>query len=307
MSYPLIDPKAGTVIDALLTLLMRGAARIIALRINSCFTIRKNREREGALRNFILENMPEKKEEIDRLVRQSRHWYRKLYTWSFAVTMAVVLQRPNSLRRLTADVDVEGLDILERYIKDGVMGVSYHVGPMTLAPVTMGLLGYNTTFLVRPDVIQSDSSLSIEKINSYLHSFCTGAGVGLIRVIDSFKPFSIIQMTKRIRKGELLFVYPDADRSASAECIPIPFFKTPLVGHMGLAKLYRVTGARFLPFDIGWKDDGRPYLHIKEPLPLSPDMEDEEIVRTIYSGLEERLRNNLTQWVQVGSYYDLVY
>jgi lauroyl/myristoyl acyltransferase len=197
------------------------------------------------------------------------------------------------------------LENLERYREEGIVGIGYHIGPISAVPVMMAILGYDTTFLLRPDTIKKDLGLTIDQINERLEKFCKTNGLGKITGLDSLSTFAVVQMKKRLRKGQILFIYPDTVHSSEADCVAVPFFNSKIAGHLGIAKIYRMTNAKLVPIEFGWHEDGREYFHVKEPLDIHQDLSDEQITCEVYRGMVTRLKVDLAQWLRV-RFFDLL-
>ena len=275
------------------------AGWVVARKNGPLFSGVRNKARREAIRRFVNENCPDQISKIDEITKKNDEYQDRFFSFSLAASLAVFFNRPNTLRRLAEDIDVQGLEILDKYRDEGVIAFGYHIGPISVVPVMMTLLGYDTTFLLRPDTIKRDLGLTIEQINARLKVFGRNDEIGEISGIDSFSSFSIVQMKKRLRKGQILFIYPDTVHTSSADCVAVPIFNSEIAGHLGVAKLYRMTSAKIVPIDFGWHDDGRQYFHVKPPLEIHDDLSDEQIVRRVYQGMETRLRVDLAQWLRV--------
>jgi lauroyl/myristoyl acyltransferase len=266
------------------------------------------RSREKAIRHFLDESRLPLQKPITDLVRQSLLCYRMFKRLNMFLLLAgVYIKDIDIFFKTLGNVQISGLEILERNKKKSVIGLSYHIGPFPMIPVILALKGYNSNVLLRSDSLQEQTKLSLETINESMDYLSRTYNVGRVRFIDSLATLSLVLVRKCMKDGEILMVHPDTAKESSVSSIPVGFFNTLISGHIGVAKLCRFTRATVIPLAIRWNEHNNINLQISEPLDINPDGTDEEIVSAFYSSFEKNVAANPEQWIQVESYEKLKY
>ena len=267
------------------------------------FNFVHSRTREKALRHFVEECKLPLKMPVTELARQSLQYYRLFKRLNMFLLLAgVYIKDIGIFYKTLGDVQISGLEILEKNKNKSVIGLSYHMGPFPMIPVILALKGYNSNVLLRSDTLQEQSKISLEKINESMEFLAQTFNVGKVQFIDTLETLSLLLVRKCMKDGEILMIHPDTAKESSVSTIPVNFFNTRIAGHIGVAKICRFTRATVIPFAIRWDGPDKIRLHIDEPLVIDPDGTDEEIISAFYSLFEKSVVANPEQWIQVESY-----
>ena len=266
------------------------------------------RTRDKAVRHFVEESKLPLKMPVTELVRQSLLYYRLFKRLNMFLLLAgVYIKDIGIFYKTLGDVQISGLEILEKNKNKSVIGLSYHMGPFPMIPVILALKGFNSNVLLRSDTLQEQSKISLEKINETMAFLAQNFNVGKVQFIDTLETLALVMVRKCMKDGEILMIHPDTAKESSVSSIPVNFFNTRIAGHIGVAKICRFTKATVIPFAIRWDGPDNIRLHIDEPLELNHDGTDEEIVNAFYGLFEENVTVHPEQWIQVESYEQLKY
>lgn len=272
------------------------------------FNLKHSGNREKAILHFIKESKLPLKLPVAELVCQSLFYYRMFKRLNMFLLLAgVYIKDIDIFYKTLGRAHISGLDILEKNRDKSVVGLSYHMGPFPMIPVILALKGFNSSVLLRSDTLQEQTKMSIEKINESMDFLARTYNVGRVQFIDSLATMSLVMVRKCMKDGEILMIHPDTAKESSVSSMPVSFFNTKIAGHLGVAKLCRFTRATVIPFSIQWNAENNIQLSIDEPLQVSPEGTDEEIIRAIYGPFEKKVAAKLEQWIQVESYEKFKY
>ncbi len=266
---------------------------------------KKKRVREKAILDFISENELSDQYDTKTLLDKNNSYYRNFQSLNICLLLTAVFKDTLLAQSILDCLNPVGLDIIDRYAGKGVIGVSFHIGPFTIIPMMLMLMGYRVTVLVSSDAVGNESGMNLGRINKMMDNYSKNHDCGEITFIDALSILSLVQIKKAINRGEILIIYPDVVRELSANPIPVKFFNTEISGHLGLAKVFRLTGADVLPMSIRWQDDKSMNLDIREPYEINPDDSDAEITEKIYGSFEKQVRIHPEQWIRVINYHKL--
>jgi lauroyl/myristoyl acyltransferase len=267
------------------------------------FNFVHSRTREKALRHFVEESKLPLKMSVTELARQSLQYYRLFKRLNMFLLLAgVYIKDIGIFYKTLGDVQISGLEILEKNKNKSVIGLSYHMGPFPMIPVILALKGFNSNVLLRSDTLQEQSKISLGKINETMAFLAQNFNVGKVQFIDTLETLALVMVRKCMKDGEILMIHPDTAKESSVSSIPVNFFNTRIAGHIGVAKICRFTKATVIPFAIRWDGPDNIRLHIDEPLAIDPDDTDEEIINSFYGSFEKNVAANPEQWIQVESY-----
>ena len=116
------------------------------------FNFVHSRTREKALRHFVEESKLPLKMSVTELARQSLQYYRLFKRLNMFLLLAgVYIKDIGIFYKTLGDVQISGLEILEKNKNKSVIGLSYHMGPFPMIPVVLALKGYNSNVLLRSD------------------------------------------------------------------------------------------------------------------------------------------------------------
>ncbi len=272
------------------------------------FNFVHSRTREKALRHFVEESKLPLKMSVTELARQSLQYYRLFKRLNMFLLLAgVYIKDIGIFHKTLGDVQISGLEILEKNKNKSVIGLSYHIGPFPMIPVILALKGFNSNVLLRSDTLQEQSKISLEQINESMAFLAQTFNVGKVQFIDTLETLALVMVRKCMKDGEILMIHPDTAKESSVSSIPVNFFNTRIAGHIGVAKICRFTKATVIPFTISWDDRNNLHLNIEDPLPINHDGTDEEIINAFYGSFEKNVAAHLEQWIQVESYEKLKY
>jgi lauroyl/myristoyl acyltransferase len=272
------------------------------------FNFVHSRTREKAVRHFVEESKLPLKMSVTELARQSLQYYRLFKRLNMFLLLAgVYIKDIGIFYKTLGDVQISGLEILEKNKNKSVIGLSYHMGPFPMIPVILALKGFNSNVLLRSDTLQEQSKISLEKINETMAFLAQNFNVGKVQFIDTLETLALVMVRKCMKDGEILMIHPDTAKESSVSSIPVNFFNTRIAGHIGVAKICRFTRATVIPFAIRWDGPDKIRLHIDEPLVIDPDGTDEEIISAFYEPFEKNVTANPEQWIQVESYEKFKY
>ena len=267
------------------------------------FNFSHSRTRKKAIQHFVAESRLPLEKSTPELVRESLQYYRMFKRLNMFLLLAgVYVKEIDIFFKTLGNVEISGLDILEKNKGKSIIGLSYHIGPFPMIPVILALNGYDSNVLVRSDTLQKQAKMSLETINETMAFLARTFNVGKVQFIDSLSTFSLIMVRKCLKDGEILMLHPDTAKESSVSSIPVDFFTTQIAGHIGIAKLCRFTRPTVMPFSIRWDAGNAINLHIDEPLDINPDGTDAEIIGEFYGPFEKAVAASPEQWIQIESY-----
>ncbi len=284
-------------------ILFVSKAKSIIDRIYEAFS--NNPKRAQIIQQFISENNFEYKEEIQALTKKSKKFNRVVKSFNNSAVLAVLLKNKKIFDRIMSKVDLSSLDKIEQYRETGCVVVSYHIGIYTLLPLILSYHGYNVNQLYRSTDAVKETKLSTEKLNQIVKDFSKKySSFGELKLIDSFSIMSLLKIQKAVRKKEVIVIFVDTVKDSSSESLPISFFKQKIAGHAGIAQLFKITKAPFIPMNMSW-ENGKSTLTIHDELDLNIEEADQDTLNKIYKLFPELVKKHPEQWVQVESYPEL--
>ncbi len=253
----------------------------------------------SAFRYFFEETGLEQKFSPPIAAKAGRYFARCYRDLNFHILSSCLLADEIGAWEKVSTIKFNGLDKLKNNNGKGLVVFSYHTGPYTIIPYVLMVMGFKVNILVRSDQVEPETGMSIDEINARINEVCNICGFGQMKVIDSQKIMSLIQIKKALKRGELILLFPDTARDSSVSSIPVPFFNRYIYGHAGLAKLFKLSKANFYPILSSWKENGRIQLDVHDSLNIKPNDREEDIIKSIYSLFEDAIIRNPAQWTRV--------
>jgi KDO2-lipid IV(A) lauroyltransferase len=202
--------------------------------------------------------------------------------------LAEVLSLPKIKNRLGRLIDLEGLEKIDRVLKEGkgAVVISGHFGNWELLPMYFASKGYPSNVIARP--------VYYEKYNEWIQYLRNNMGVNVILRTDSPK-----KMLELLKRNELVGILPDQDID-SIDGIYIDFLGRKAYTPVAPVKIALASGAPIIPAFIVRKNKQHSII-IEEPIKIEDKVDKEEAI-LLYTQkwsdiIESYVRKYPEQWV----------
>ncbi|MFT5387792.1 MAG: lauroyl/myristoyl acyltransferase [Candidatus Omnitrophota bacterium] len=263
--------------------------------------------RKKIISEFVSENEFKCKEGLAHLIKRNVHYLKKLKLQNLMFTFALFFDNKEMFEEHLSHVNLKSLNKFEKYRGSGCVVISYHVGPYSLLPLILISHGYNVTLMLRPNELTKGAKFGFKQIKNKLEIFFSkNEELGKLTLVDSSSIMALLQVQKAIKRGDVVVIFPDTAKDASVQSIPVPFFQQNIAGHGGLAQLFKITKAPFVPIYLTWEKE-KASISVCDPLDLNEKDSDETITNNIYKLFPELVKKYPEQWMQFISYHLLKY